>query len=223
VLTRLFGIESNPREKDTNARLWAIAEEFVTEAARQEPACSDHSKSSGMGSACSSLNQSLMELGALICTPRQPRCPACPLKRHCVARRNGCVDRLPNLQSRVAPTSRRFAAFVVENSGTFLVRQRPGGVVNAHMWEFPNAELSEAGENLAEVARRTLSLTPQTLKELCTVRHSITRYRITLNAFAVRAADDSMDSVVEGRWLTLRDLQNLPFPSAHRKVLQHLA
>ncbi|MEK7706965.1 MAG: A/G-specific adenine glycosylase, partial [Verrucomicrobiota bacterium] len=79
VLTRLFGIATNPREKKTNAQLWRIAEELVVHATRNTQHVA----------ACSHLNQSLMELGALICTPRSPNCPACPAQKLCVAFREG--------------------------------------------------------------------------------------------------------------------------------------
>src|SRR5436190_17871539 len=66
VLTRVFGISENPRDKKTNAHLWDLAQQLVTHAAGN----TEHA------SPCSHLNQSLMELGALICTPREPKCPA---------------------------------------------------------------------------------------------------------------------------------------------------
>src|ERR1700761_3320382 len=61
VLTRVFGISENPRDKKANAQLWELAEQLVALAAPK--------RSEG---GCSHLNQSLMELGALICTPREP-------------------------------------------------------------------------------------------------------------------------------------------------------
>src|SRR5581483_6618088 len=94
VLTRIFGIGENPREKGTNARLWELAEKLVREAREKEQKIagrgigkegqeqSDASLSntqllnsfanysSAASEMCSHLNQSLMELGALICTPR---------------------------------------------------------------------------------------------------------------------------------------------------------
>ena len=100
---------------------------------------------------CSHLNQSLMELGALVCTPRNPQCRICPVKKLCVAFRENRVEELPNLGKREKATARRFVAFVVERNGKFLVRQRPAGVVNAHLWEFPNVEIPSA--NLRAAAK----------------------------------------------------------------------
>ena len=124
-----------------------------------------------------------MELGALICTPRNPQCEICPVKKLCVALRQNRVEELPNLGKRTAATARQFVAFVVERKGRFLVRQRPAGVVNAHLWEFPNAEVN--GSSAKEVFKSIFGLAPPALQPLCTVKHSITRYRITLEAFHV--------------------------------------
>src|SRR4029078_9609577 len=110
-------------------QLWELANVLVDYAARTD--------------ACSPLNQSLMELGALVCTPRQPQCDACPNNQHCIPRRRGSQERLPNLGKRAKTTARRFIAFVVERNGRLLVRQRRAGSVNSHLWEFPNLEVTD--------------------------------------------------------------------------------
>ena len=74
-------------------------------------------------------------------------------------------------------------AFVAVKRGRFLLRQRPVGVVNAHLWEFPNLELSPDDSDLERAARRVLMIRPKRLEPLGTVKHSITRYRITLEAY----------------------------------------
>jgi A/G-specific adenine glycosylase len=252
VLTRVFGIGKNPREKKTNAQLWRLAEELVAHASR----FTFHA------SRTSHLNQSLMELGALICTPRQPQCPVCPVKKLCVAFQENRVAELPNLGRRTAATARRFVAFVVERGRKFLVRQRPAGVVNAHLWEFPNVEigarlsepqharlLNPAGKIpatdgtrtccgsgdprsklAADVAKQIFGFTPKELTPLCTVKHSITRYRITLEAFRVQLGGRSSTtpkilgtrrarpSENNGVWLTPAQFRPLAFASAHKKL-----
>lgn len=204
VLTRLHGIAENPREKKTNARLWTLAEELVQTTR-----------------ACSHLNQSLMELGALICTPRQPRCPVCPLRAACVARREGTAESLPNLGPRTKSTRRHFMAFVVERRGRFLVRQRPAGVVNAHLWEFPNVEAGPSDP------RRDRSEAPcpagefTATRPLCSIKHSITRYRIQLDVVLAKLKKGPAEKAA--RWCSRAELEQLAFTSAHRKILDHLA
>ncbi len=227
VLTRIFGIEENPKEKTTNAKLWQLAEGLV----KCLSLVTRHSPPS-----CSHLNQSLMELGALICTPRNPQCLICPVKKLCIAFKECRTEELPNLGKREAATARRFMAFVVEHNGKFLVRQRSTGVVNAHLWEFPNAEVGSQLLHLGLPASRRrvtdIFLTefaggspalpgqifPITaIQPLCTVKHSITRYRITLEAFIVRLEANPVKS--GGNWKTPAQMRQLAFTSAHKKVL----
>jgi len=260
VLTRIFGIAENPREKQTNARLWTLAEELVFHASRitstlRTPHQGLLASAATSAGNCSALNQSLMELGALVCTPRSAQCLLCPLKKLCVACREGRVEALPNLSRRESATARHFAAFVLEREGKFLIRQRPAGVVNAQLWEFPNVELKAGqasrtpserfpagSQEKSPGSRRRLAsakLPPVTdprpgtvaaaageifgtaaldLLPLTTVKHSITRYRITLEAFRVISGGTSLPQ--NGAvWKTPAQMRQLAFTSAQRKIL----
>ncbi len=257
VLTRIYGIRENPRDKEPNTRLWQLAEELVTHAKDAKSAKADQEKPLRPSrpwreeNSCSFLNQSLMELGALICTPRSPNCVACPVQKLCVARKENLQDQLPNLGKREAATERRFVAFVVEHDGKFLVRQRPAGVVNAHLWEFPNAEVPGAptsrrrvpNSNSKQLAGKMPALPGgdfhiTSAKPLCIIKHSITRYRITLEAWhaelaALNGAPNSAPTrskkfarntpgrrpALQGEWRTLAQLHQLAFTSAHKKIL----
>ncbi len=201
VLCRLFGVAGDPREKSVNHTLWELARSLV----------------SFNPTRCASLNQSLMELGALVCTPRQPACPTCPVRGDCFAFQAKRVEEFPMLQARPDVTQRRFVAFVAKRADRFLVRQRPAGVVNAHLWEFPNVEVLEQ-KNAGSALPGSTPFRILEEKPLCTVKHSITRYRILLEAYAAEPAGDWPDG-----WKTLEQLNRLPFTSAHRKVLRHVA
>ena len=167
-----------------------------------------------------------MELGALICTPRRPQCLVCPVQKLCVAFKEGRTEELPNLGKREAATARCFFAFAIEHQGKFLVRQRPTGVVNAQLWEFPNVEVGaqhcEPQEIFAELdALRVADPRAEKISPLGTVKHSITRYRITLEAFAVSLK--SSPAKVNGVWKSLAQMEKLAFTSAHKKILTKLA
>jgi A/G-specific adenine glycosylase len=247
VLTRLFGIAENPKEKESNAQLWQIAEELVSHAKTPSRKEKDSSLRAFAplreDNSCSHLNQSLMELGALICTPRNAQCLICPVQKLCVAFAENRVEELPNLGKRETVTARHFLAFAVECDGKFLVRQRPAGVVNAHLWEFPNFEVTDApssrpsppvGEKVAggRVRGKTLDcnsfvqakaafqklfgVKPNVIHPLHTVKHSITRYRITLEAFSISVA--KRPASANGRWLAPAEFDSLAFSSAHKKL-----
>ncbi len=243
VLTRLYGITTNPRAQKTNSRLWQLAGELVHHASRithhvtgsrsiaraagskgaDDPIrlmAIDHRRSPQpiLGN-CSALNQSLMELGALLCTPRSPDCAGCPVNQLCVARKQNLQEKLPKLAKPSKTTARRFIAFVVERNGRLLVRQRPAGTLNGHLWEFPNLE-TPAGATPRQLARTFFGRAPTKLEPLATLKHSITRYRITLEAF--RAELPNAHPQPDGKWLTRGQLHKLAFTSAHKKILARI-
>ena len=324
VLTRLYGIGGNPRDKSVNARLWTVAEQLVQHAAclesasenrrswreealgcagsqrkfeppyvgsyRSRPgsetqaAATAHTSRTGraaaqgrritnhVSNACSRFNQALMELGALVCTPRQPQCSVCPTAKQCQALRQGRVSELPALGPRPRVTRRRFVAFVARRRDRYLVRQRPAGEVNGQLWEFPNVELtaegflpaglpnevlsrnrsrnrgrkpkrvfsvnrgrgrergrgrSEAdaflpGPALAKAAQDALGSAPGALAPLCTLKHSITRYRITLQVLRATLSRGDRTPPAAGRWLRRGELERLAFTGAHRRILRRL-
>ena len=216
VLTRVFGIRENPREKETNTRLWTLAEALVRSASDLK-----FQNSESLAGACSALNQSLMELGATVCTPQRPRCGACPIATLCVARRKGIVEQLPNLGERISSTARHFAACLIENNGAILVRRRPDGVVNSHLWEFPNVELGRKNSVAAirQQLEAELACSLKTFQPLATVKHTITRYRIRLDAFRGEL-NGKLPRAMAGKWIRADKLEGLPFTSAHRRVLK---
>ncbi|HZR21864.1 MAG TPA: A/G-specific adenine glycosylase [Verrucomicrobiae bacterium] len=225
VLVRLFAIEGNPREKVTNAQLWSLAERLVQEAHKTSAGDKFEDRKSQMANRkfrCSHLNQSLMELGALVCTPRDPHCELCPLITLCLARKQGRIEELPRVSPRPAASKRRFVAFVVKRRGKFLVRQRPEGAVNAHLWEFPNIEVANDDGNPGIAGRRALGFTPSGIKLLGSIHHSITRYRIRMDVFQAAAHGTGHAHTQRGRWLGKQDLHRLPFASAHKKILAGL-
>lgn len=223
VLTRVFGIEGDPREKRTNEHLWQLARDLVETASRFKPPVSDKTHHAKRNTpSCSHLNQSLMELGALICTPRLPKCTDCPARRICVAFRDNRTAELPEISKRTPATAREFAAFVCRKGDRFLVRQRPAGVVNAHLWEFPNVEIFSKNSDWRAAGLSALGFSPRQLHPLCTIKHSITRYRITLEALIVTDVRMAKTVSTRGSWLPLADLKHLSFPSAHKKILAAL-
>lgn len=227
VLTRLFGIANDPREPQSNAQLWQLAADLVQGAhaleqhSRSWPRTNGFSNFNGLAAgACSALNQSLMELGAVVCTPRQPGCKLCPLQNRCVAYRERKVNELPALARRVQATRRRFFTFVVQYRGRLLVQQRPEGVVNAHLWEFPNTEVPLAAKTCKRAARAALGFAPVALKPLGSLSHTITRYRIRLDIFGAEAGKGVPATPAAGRWLKPAQLPALAFTSAHGKILR---
>jgi len=98
-------------------------------------------------------------------------------------------------------------------------------VVNAHLWEFPNLELEGAPVNPSAAAKGLFGVAPKELKLLCTIKHSITRYRITVEAYhaiVTTGALRRLKAESRMRWLPIYELHKLSFPSAHKKILKIL-
>ena len=99
--------------------------------------------------------QAVMELGATVCTPRNPRCDACPLRASCAARAAGTVDEIPRRTKRVArPVVRVACACVTDGARVLLVRRGRG--LLAGTWSLPEAHVAVGGG----VGRRARSGAP---------------------------------------------------------------
>jgi A/G-specific adenine glycosylase len=218
VLIRLFGLRGEDQRLGNDQRLWALAEALVRQAAAVP----------GRGN-CGNFNQALMELGALICAPGNPNCAACPLLSQCCAGKGNRVAEFSPVAARPATLARRYAAFVFEEAGLYLVRQRPATGVNAGLWEFPNGEL-RPGIKLDRLAGDVLGRAALSFQPMMVLQHTITRHRITLEIFKVhpsRAPDarhlsDSMRFATQGCWRSRQALKRLPFTAAHSKIVEQL-
>jgi A/G-specific adenine glycosylase len=213
VLTRVFGIAADPRTPQVNARLWDLAEQLVSHAHRLATPPTP----------CSHLNQSLMELGALVCTPRSPRCAKCPVRDGCVAFRSGLQDKLPRRPARIPATARQYQAFVIERRGRLLVWQRPASVVNAQLWEFPAVEIPPGRSGRPSAHRPPPGVRLIAGPPLCVIKHCITRYRMTVTAWRaelIGASDTAPRVFPAARWKSRAQLAQLAFTSAHQRILQ---
>lgn len=157
------------------------------------------------GSDPAALNQALMELGATVCTPRSPRCDACPWHSSCRARAAGVAENYPRRTPRKASVEVASYAAVVRRSGTHLYRRRPEGEPNAGLWELPTTPWHpgspepDAGRDALEDLGRLLERNWQVGDAVVSVRHGITHHRITVVGHEV--LDDDAAGLPEGlRW-----------------------
>lgn len=163
VLSRVEGIDDDIRGAAGTKKLWAAAGRLVAGAAgRVQPG---------------RFNQSLMELGATVCLPRNPRCDACPINGACVARALGRQGELPVISpKRDVPMVAMIAAVVRSGDRVLFVRRAEGGLFGG-LWEPPMVEagsLEDARALLAQVG--VASDAP--LREVGRVRHILTHRRL---------------------------------------------
>lgn len=217
VLTRLFGIAGNPKSPETNTALWQLAEVLVRQASAGDRLSAVDSR---LLNPCSFLNQSLMELGATICTPRNPQCSACPVRRSCIARRDGLTEALPSMPRRPAITRTRRVAFAIRRRNRVWLVRKPVKNAASGLWEFPTLEMNSKRSNASRAAARILPFRTGSLVRLTTFQHNITRYNVTFDAFTGQMTEDleNTPSAGAGRWVRLSQLESLPLSAAHRRI-----
>lgn len=134
VLSRLLDLDT-PIDTTAGKRLFTQAADTLLQEYLSEPT------HSGAGI----YNQAVMELGAILCTPRSPQCEACPLGGHCLARRNGTVDQRPVKQGRTAQTPRYFHYLhLTDAAGRTAIYRRDGKDIWKGLYEFPLIESQTA-------------------------------------------------------------------------------
>jgi A/G-specific adenine glycosylase len=201
VLSRLFALRGDPAKAPLKQELWRLARELVP-----------HDKPS-------EFNQSLMELGATICSPTSPRCAECPVAKQCRALAQGIERDLPELAKRKAPTEVATAAAYVRRGDAVLLRQMPADAARwAGLWVLPFVELEqhETPLNAAERALGEIALKGSAQALLREARHTITRFRITLSVVACTVTSRS------ARLFTEREASSLALPSVHTRILKSL-
>jgi len=162
--------------------------------------------------ACASprnFNQGLMELGALICKPKNPSCLLCPLREECVALATGRIGELPRPKTKRATRELRIPLYLVfDGRGRVLMRREPGALMHA-MYHLPHGNTSLLGGRPLEAEPRDL---------LGSFRHTVTTRKIE---FAVYTADVKRvrDSGDEYEWIDPGKLDEVPHPSYVKKAL----
>jgi len=215
VLARVFLLEGDAKSKAVNARLWEEAEHIVS-VEGTDPAL---------------INPGLMELGALVCSPRDPACGLCPVAAWCGARREGRQAEIPAPMARpevtplhdVCALARKNISHGPSGSETrVLLRRRPDlpGTWWRGMWELPRTTLAQ-GETPAQGLVRLaaeLQMEWEPGGHVSTVNHGVTRYAIRLDCHEVTA-------VVPGEsedfgWFSHEEAAGLPLPSSMKRLVK---
>jgi A/G-specific adenine glycosylase len=166
--------------------------------------------------------QALMDLGATVCTPKNPACALCPWNDGCAARRCGAAESFPRRSPKRDGALRRGAAFVAcRADGFVLVRTRPSKGLLGGMTEVPTSAWSSDFDKSAAFESAPRFGSPVRFHRLPgVVRHVFTHFPLELVVCA--AAVPAHEPAPAGaRWLALADLAGEALPSLMRKVLAH--
>jgi A/G-specific adenine glycosylase len=189
VICRLDKIQADPKDRNVQAQLWRRAEEILPR------------KRVG------DFNSALMELGALICTPRSPECLICPVRVHCQAFAAGLVDRIPVQQKKARSPLLRRQTFCIRRGGRWLIEQRPPTGRWAGMWQFITRPAESADPLPVKISH------PQPIGD---VSHSLTHRRYEFEVFACEITRKATRKPPESmRWVTLVELAKFPLPRPH--------
>jgi A/G-specific adenine glycosylase len=166
-------------------------------------------------------NQALMDLGATICIPKNPRCLICPLMKICKARESGAQDARPVLKPKKKIPHYLQAAAVIVQRGRVLMCQRPSAGLLGGMWEFPNArvESDPAGE-LTEAIRAAYQIKVKQKNALGVINHAYTHFKVTVHVFSCEAI--SLPDAVKLKWLRVGKLSEYPMGKIDREVARLL-
>jgi A/G-specific adenine glycosylase len=214
VLARLFAIHGDLREP----KRWKSLQKSATELLDAE--------------APGDWNQAMMELGAMVCTPKTPQCLLCPVSKHCRALRAGLVDVLPEKRKKRDTVDVILAAAVLlEAQGRTLLLpppHNPGGKIAvddiptlvSKMWHFPM--ISVKADPAAEVRRYLKRMIPAALMKplqifaLGKVRHAVTYRSVTI--FPFRIALGKLPSVQKSKIVALQEVSSLTVSNLTRKI-----
>jgi A/G-specific adenine glycosylase len=220
VLSRYFLIEEDIMKPSTRTIMEKLARELILE-----------------GTA-SDFNQALMELGAMVCTPRSPHCLTCPVMAHCSAREAGMEEALPIKKKAKPPRPElRAVAFIEgtgEHAGKWLIRQRPQEGLLARMWELPHVEWPSSGwqsdeDNMSELRKalaeqEQIGIQPD--EWFMDTEHIFSHIVWKMKVYRAKLGDANRPSTGEEwipfhyRWVGPEELQNYAFPNVFVRIIK---
>jgi A/G-specific adenine glycosylase len=173
-------------------------------------------------------NQALMDLGATVCTPRNPGCGRCPWQGHCAAYAAGDPAAYP---VKDAPRELPFQVIgvgVVRNgAGEVLIDQRLNEGLLGGLWEFPGGK-QEPGEaieaTIVRELREELAIEAAVGEELIVVDHAYShkKLRFVVHLCSWLSGEPQPLASQQVRWVRPEQLADFPFPAANARIIAAL-
>jgi A/G-specific adenine glycosylase len=214
VYARLFDV-SEPVDSPTGEKiLWQIAKENLPKGKAAD------------------FNQALMDLGSLICLPKNPRCLLCPVMEECQARQYGTQNLRPvKMPKKEVPHYVHTAGVVVRRIANpphekVLLTKRPSTGLLGGMWEFPNGRVDleqDPARELTKVLKVGYNLRLRLKRKipLGVFHHGYTHFSVTVHAFVCES--DSQDALPKNmKWVALKDLDKYPMGKIDRQIANAL-
>jgi len=203
VISRLFAISGDPGEKETGQRLWRISEFLVPP---------NHA---------SAFNQALMDLGAMICSPKGPRCMECPLRDGCKGKASGNPERYPSRKIRKAIPHIEAVSGIIIRDGKVLLKQRAEKGLLGGLWEFPNWKIEKKrsfrpGLRLRNQIRKEMGMNVEVKESVGPFKQTFSHFKLTLHVRLCKPIDGNGI----GKWVPIRNLHLFPMSRLHRKIAE---
>jgi A/G-specific adenine glycosylase len=174
-------------------------------------------------------NQALMDLGALICTPKNPDCASCPIATDCIARQLGLQEERPVRLPRKKIPHLTVTAAVIRQDGRVLLAQRPRKGLLGGLWEFPGGTLEKDDPDLRACLRREireeLGVEIHVDEPFGRYDHAYTHFKITLHAFLCRLSEGALPQALEAQalvWAGVPELPDYPMGKVDRQIARRL-
>ncbi len=168
-----------------------------------------------------SFNQSLMELGALICKAKQPACCKCPAKPYCKAFLFDRPEDYPSIKKRDKKPHHSFVSALIWRGKRFYIQKRSNVGMLPGLWETPSIEVKK-GERpeiaLVKGIRKHFDVSIKILEEIGAIQHSYSHFSITLHGFNCQVIGSQIEGVNDFKWISKIDLENFAFSKANYKL-----
>lgn len=170
-------------------------------------------------------NQALMDLGRVICTPRNPQCPNCPLRDACQAYEIGDTEKLP-VKARSKPIPHYDIVIgLIRKGEKVLIQKRPAKGLLGGLWEFPGGKIEggETGEAaLVREIQEETSLSVSVAEKIGSIDHAYTHFKITLTAWWCdwKKGRPQTFAATENKWIHMDEVPKYAFPKANLKVIE---
>jgi A/G-specific adenine glycosylase len=171
-------------------------------------------------------NQSVMELGAIICTPKKPDCKQCPVAKGCYARKNNKIDLLPAKSKNTKVRKRYFNYLVISNNENILIKKRVQNDIWKSLFDFP---LIESKKNISvyellhlDEFRNNWKFKKIDLLNISkTYEHKLTHQIIYARFYKFKLSDSEMPVIPDISMTKLKQLHSFPVPRLVDKYLSH--
>jgi A/G-specific adenine glycosylase len=168
-----------------------------------------------------------MDLGRVVCTPKQPLCGKCPIQSTCCAFKSQQIQIYPVKSQKQKPPHYQVVIGLIQKKGTYLIQRRPETGLLGGLWEFPGGKINQ-GESEVDALKREIeeetSLQVEVGEKITTIQHAYTHFKITLSAYRCKWLNGEAQKHVatENKWVTPDKFKDHAFPKANLKILEVL-